>query len=198
MGKINMLFPLVFVLILAACNGQPNVTSLPAEDVTQVATVRRVDPGITNVVSNGIITFTDSASGISLDYPEGWIMDQVRGGTRSPSVFVFTNYFHIPALMDKIPPDETAVYLTILQPNLEATLPGLIDSYKQQWAAEGSTILTEENVTLASGQPGTAILLDSYLGRQYYYLFTAAGEKLIFIEAIGDLAPVPAIAMTVR
>ena len=198
MGKISMLIPLVVIFILVACSGQPTVTSLPAEDVTPVATVRRVDAGITKVVSNGIITFTDSASGISLDYPEGWIMDQVRGGTRSPSVFVFTNYFHIPALMDKIPPDESAVYLTILQPNPEATLPGLVDSYKQQWTVEGSTIVTEENVTLVSGQAGTAILLDSYLGRQYYYLFTAVGDKLLFIEAIGDLAPVPAIAMTVR
>ena len=158
-----MLFPFFFVLILAACSGHPAATLAPAEDVTPVATIRGVDPGITSVVSNGIVTFTDSASGISLDYPEGWIMDQVRGGTRSPSVFVFTNYFHIPALMDKIPPDETAIYLTILQPNPEATLPGLIDSYKQQWAAEGSIILTEEKVTLASGQPGTAGLLDSIL-----------------------------------
>lgn len=187
----------IFTLILSACGDLPPA-SPPTPDVAPVATVRGVDPGFTTSASNGIVTFTDSVSGISLDYPEGWIMDQVRGGTRSPSVFVFTNYDHIPSVMDAIPADTTAVYLTVLKPNPDATLPGLVDSYKQQWLTEGSTILTEEDVILASGQPGKAFLLDSYLGRQIYYLITAVGETPVVVEGNGDLAPVAAVALSVR
>lgn len=193
-----MFFLLVFVFILPACSGQPDATSLPADEVTPLATARRVNAGITNVVSNGIVTFTDSASGISLDYPEGWMMDQVRGGTRSPSVFVFTNYGAIPSLMDKIPPEDTVVYLTIPQPTPEGTLAGMIESYKQTWQKEGSNILSEEDVTLTSGQPGKVILMNSYLGKQVYYLFTQVGETLVFIESYGNLTPVPAIALSIR
>lgn len=182
---------------LSAC-GSPSPATQPVTDNTPIPTVRGEDPKMTNIPSGDIIIFTDAITGISLDYPEGWIMDQVRGGTRSPSVYVFTDYFHIPSLMDNIPEDQTAVYLTILQINPEMTLTALVDSYKQQWAKEGSTIASEENLTLNSGQPGTAFYLDSYLGKPYYYLFTAIGERLLFIEALGDLTPVPAIALTVR
>lgn len=192
-----LILTLVFALGTSACGNQPAGTATE-EIVTPVATARRVDPGYALVPSNGIVTFTDATSGISLDYPEGWIMDQVRGGARSSNVFVFTNYFHIPALMDKIPDDETAIYLTILQPDPEATLAGMIEYYKAQWAKEGTVITSEENVTLKSGQPGTAFYVDSYLGRPYYYLFTSVNGTLVYIETLGDLAPVPAIALTVR
>lgn len=191
-------FLLITVLSLSACSGQSNEIALPTEDVMPIATARRVDPGITNVVSNGIITFTDSDTGISLDYPEGWIMDQVRGGTRSPSVFVFTNYRVIPGLMDKIDPEDTVIYLTIPQPQPDGSLADLIDSYRQTWEKEGSSIASAEEVTLTNGQPGKVFLVDSYLGRQYYYLFTQVGEKLVFIEAFGVLTPVPAIALSIR
>ena len=193
-----MLVLLSIVMILAACSGQPDATVVPADEVTPVATVRRVNPGITNVVSNGIVTFTDSVSGVSLDYPEGWMMDQVRGGKRSPSVFVFTNYGAIPSLMDKISAEDTVIYLTIPQSKPDGTLAGMIDAYKQTWQEEGSSILSEEDVTLTSGRSGRYILLNSYLGKQFYYLFTQAGETLVFIEAYGNLTPVPAIALSVR
>lgn len=189
---------LAVVLGLSACSGEVAETSLPAENVTPVATVRRADPMITKVVSNGIVTFTDSVSGISLDYPEGWIMDQVRGGTRSPSVFVFTNYRVIPSLMDKIGPDETVIYLTIPQPVENGSLASMIDSYRQLWEKESSVITSEKDVTLKGGQPGKEIIIDSYLGQPYYYLFTQVGETLVFIEAYGALDPIPAIALTIR
>ena len=197
MRPFHLLLFVAAVLGLSACGGSPSPTSA-VTDTTPIATVRGQDPHITVIPSNGLISFTDAVTGVSLDYPEGWIMDQVRGGTRSPSVFVFTNYGHIPALMDKIPEHQTALYLNIMKPNPDTTLPGMIDGYKQQWIKEGSVIVTEENVILKSGQPAIAVYLDSYLGKPYYYLFTSVGDQLVVIEALGDLAPVPAIALTVR
>lgn len=187
---------LICLLALSACGS--GGTAQPMEDVTPVATVRGVDPKITNVVANGIVKFTDSVTGVSLDYPEGWIMDQVRGGARSPSVFVFTNYRAIPSIMDNIPPEDTVVYLTILQPSPDQTLAGLIEIQKQKWLEEGSNILTEEDVTLTSGQPGKAILLNSYVGQRIYYLFTQIGDRLIYVEGMSELSPVASIALSVR
>lgn len=186
---------LVLSFVLASCAAPATATPAPA---SPEPTVRGVEPMYTNAASNGVITFTDSVSGISLDYPEGWIMDQVRGGTKSPSVFVFTNMFHIPSLMDKITDDVTVIYLTILIPSPEQSLNGMEESFKAQWQKEGSTIVSEQAVTIANGQAGVEIVLDSYIGRRNYFLLTQAGGKFLYFEGLGDLTPVKAIAFSVR
>ena len=100
--------------------------------------------------------------------------------------------------MDKIDPEDTVIYLTIPQPQPDGSLADLIDSYRQTWEKEGSSIASEEDVTLNSGQPGKVFIVDSYLGRQYYYLFTQVGEKLVIVEAYGVLTPVVVIALSLR
>ena len=187
-----------FALWISACSGGIVETPIPVESAIPMETMRSFDPDYTITEGDGIKIFSDSITGISLDFPGDWLMDQVRGGLRSPSVFVFTNYRAIPSLIDKIEPEDTVIYLTIPQPRPDGSLIGLIDSYRQAWAEEGSSIVSEQEVTLNSGEPGKMFILDSHLGRQYYYLFTQAGERFVFIEAYGALEPVTAIALSIR
>jgi len=203
MRQMFLVTILCIVLTVSACAGQAGDSGSDgngetSENATPIATIKGVSPAYTQVASNGKITFTDGLNGISVDYPDDWIGDQIRGGTRSPSMFIFTSYYRIPGMADPRTIDgETVITLTIIPPRDNNSIDALIKSQKETWVKDGTKILSEENVTLANGVTATAFVIDAYYG-QAYNLFTVVGGKLIFCEGTGDLEAAKAVCLSIR
>ena len=105
MRQMFLVTILCIALTVSACAGQAGDSAQTgngetSENATPIATIKGVSPAYSQVASNGKVTFTDGLNEISVDYPDDWIGDQVRGGTRSPSMFIFTSYYRIPGMAD--------------------------------------------------------------------------------------------------
>jgi hypothetical protein len=183
----------MLTLILSSC--APAATE--TQSVTPVATKIVSGESFTQVASNGIVTFTDPDGPITLEYPEGWLIAPVAGGSRIPTVYLLTSLDYIPNVSVRVPDGETVVMISTKTWNPKNDLVGFADQQTKDLVSSGSTIVSEEDVIGKNGKTAKYFVVDAPEGR-IYLILTIAGDKYVVLSGRGDPAAIRAIGLSVR
>jgi hypothetical protein len=126
-------------------------------------------------------------TGVSVYVPESWVVIEVIPGESA----ILQSYPE-----DKYVggggqhPGDTKCDLTIRPPDIDMA------SHMQQLKSDPTvTIVSEQEITLQSGKPGTRLEVDS-MGRSLS-LITEVDERVVVLTCFGELEPFDEIAVTI-
>jgi hypothetical protein len=171
----------VAVVVTTPTATQPRPPSpTPATAVTPVAPSPATEPPA------GFKPYQDAVAGVSVYVPESWVVTGVV-----PGQFVIlqsypeTKYVGGEALKQ----GDTKCDLTIRPPGISVA-----DFVQQMRTNSAITIVSDDELILASGQPGIRMELES-MGRSLS-LITEVYERVVVLTCFGELAPFDEIAVT--
>jgi len=200
---VGALFPLTVItaLLLASCAvpvparepdapaSTPSAAAQPALQPTQPADTAEPEPPAASPVAapDGFRDYVDSAAGVMISIPESWVVTGIRAGEYA----ILQSYAEDKYIGGEArEPGDTKCDL-----NLKADLGGPQD-LKAGWEESPiATVLTEETLTLSSGQTAYRFEIDS-MGRANvlltgiegrWVLFTCFGEMQVFETVAGTL-----------
>jgi heat shock protein HslJ len=141
----------------------------------------------------GFTQYVDPASGVSLWLPEGWTVVEpvVPGGAITLQSYPQDKYVG----GEGFRPGDSKCDLIVHPPGVSVA-----DLVQQTKSAPMNTILSEQEVTLNSGQTGTRIEVDS-LGRSIALFAALPAEgtgRAVTLACFGELAPFDEIAVTLH
>jgi peptidyl-Lys metalloendopeptidase len=135
----------------------------------------------------GFKQYQDSVTGVSIYVPASWVVIEVIPGESA----ILQSYPE-----DKYVggggqhPGDTKCDLTIRPPDIDMA------SHMQQLKSDPTvTIVSEQEITLQSGKPGTRLEVDS-MGRSLS-LITEVDERVVVLTCFGELEPFDEIAVTI-
>jgi len=134
----------------------------------------------------GFKQYQDSVTGISVYVPESWVVTGIV-----PGQFAILQSYPEDKYIggEALKPGDTKCDLTIRPPDVDVT------SHIQGLKSDPSvTIVSEGEMVLQSGKPGTRLEVDS-MGRSLS-LVTEVNERDVVLTCFGDLAPFDQIAVT--
>jgi hypothetical protein len=135
----------------------------------------------------GFEKYQDSVTGVSVYVPESWFVTSVIPGESA----ILQSYPE-----DKYAggggqhPGDTKCDLTIRPPDVD--MAGHMQQLKSNPAI---TVISEQEITLQSGKPGTRLEANS-MG-PFLSLITEVNERVVVLTCFGDLAPFDEIAATI-
>ena len=189
MKKLAYTLLLSVILLATACSspgGTP--TAVPVIPTEPVATVLPTEePTPTPVVlSFKRAGYGNVEAGFELDYPEAWTASGtvVLGDRGSQALFTA--------------PDGTVTSLTDYGWEPVNDLEAYAAHRKEAWIASGMTILSEEPMTLASGQPGIRFITQTAEGEKVFFFLTPFADFYLELSGPGDPAMLSEIASTIR
>jgi hypothetical protein len=80
----------------------------------------------------------------------------------------------------------------------KADLSAFVEQQKAAWDASGFEIVSEADVTLASGQPAKEFVTVASDGSSSYFLFSVIGEDYLVVSGNGDLERIRLVARALR
>jgi hypothetical protein len=197
--KNRLLLGIAMLLLLSACASAATATAIPtpAATVTPILSAAPMDSYVTQVVANGKVTYRDDNSDVTLEYPEGWLIDLTAGGTRGVYVYLITSLDFIPGMRSEIPEGATLVFVTIAKWEKANDLTAFVEFQKQGWQTSGDTIVSEEDRSTPAGDPVKYVVSDTRDGRNHIFIKTV-GRRYAIISGYGNLDALWAIAVSVR
>ena len=193
----------VSVMLLATCSA-PGTTPTPVEtDVPKLLANTEPAPTPTEAAPKPKLpatsfeaqTYINEEAGFALDYPAGWIANEVVVGSRGTQV-QFLSSAGI-AELATVPNGETRVNATIYQWDPKNDLAAFIANQKTAWEASGFTILEEEPLVLELGLPAVRFTVQT-LDANVVFLVTALEDQYFVLSGEGDLELVKEIIQRVR
>jgi hypothetical protein len=156
------------------------VPPTPTAEATETAPPPAFEP------PTGFKQYQDSVTGISVYVPESWVVTGVVPGQQAIlQSYPETKYVGGEAFE----PGDTKCDLTIRPPDVD------VASHIQRLKSDPSvTIVSEREMVLQSGQPGTRFEVES-MGRSLS-LITEINERVVVLTCFGELAPFDQIAVT--
>jgi hypothetical protein len=136
----------------------------------------------------GFKQYQDSVVGVSVFVPESWVVNGVDPG-RLSYLQSYPEDKYIGG--EPFQPGDTKCDLYIRPPDLS-----IADAIQQWKSGPNTTVVSEQEVTLQSGELGTRIEVES-MG-QSISLFTVINERTVVLACFGELAPFDEIAVTIR
>ena len=169
--------------------GQPTTAPpTPTAGITVEAASATIEatPAPTTGPPAGFQQYQDSVVGVSVYIPESWVMTSVFPG-ESAILQSYPEDKYVGG--EPFEPGDTKCDLTIRPPDVDMA------SHMQQLKTEPTvTIVSEQEIVLQSGQPGTRIEVES-MGRSLS-LITEINERVVVLTCLGELAPFDEIAVT--
>jgi heat shock protein HslJ len=135
----------------------------------------------------GFKQYQDTETGVTLDMPERWIATGIIPGQRVTLQSYPENKY---VGGEALEPGDTKCDLFIRN-DISAK-----DFINQMRSNEAITIITEDEISLITGQTGTRVELNS-LGRSISVITEINGSTVV-LTCYGDLSPVDAIAITLK
>ncbi len=170
--------------ISLTCFGNPE----PFDNIAQ--TLSGFEPASLSPIyesAEGFTHYQDTKTGVSIDFPGSWIATGIVPGERV-TLQSYPENKYIGG--EAFEPGDTKCDLFI-RDDVSAE-----DFISQMRSNEAITILTEEQISLITGQTGTRIELDS-LGRSISVI-TEINSSTVVLTCYGDFSPVDAIAITLK
>jgi len=100
--------------------------------------------------------------------------------------------------VSEVPADGTIMNILIQLWDPKADLPAFIAQRKAAWDASGIEIVSEADVTLASGQPAKEFVTVASDGSSGYFLFSVIGEDYLVASGNGDIELIRLVARSLR
>lgn len=136
-------------------------------------------------VSFEAATYRNESAGFELDYPATWTyVEDIYGDRGSGAQFTSSGEIVMSA----------TVYLWDPTNDLDA----FVAVRKQAWSASGTTIVSEEEISLAGDHRAIRFVIQTQVGEQAFIMFTTIGERYLELAGSGDLNLLAEIAGTVR
>jgi hypothetical protein len=135
----------------------------------------------------GFKQYEDSVVGVSVFVPESWVVTGIV-----PGKFAFLQSYPEDKYIggEAFKPGDTKCDLTIRPPDIDVV------SYIQQLKSDPTvTIVSEQEIVLQSGKPGTRVEVES-MGRSLS-LIIEVNERVVVLACFGELAPFDEIAVTI-
>ena len=156
------------------------ISSTPTVEILEPMPTPTIEPPA------GFKQYQDSVVGVSIFVPESWVVVKVDPGRLS----ILQSYPDGKYIGGEAwQPGDTKCDLTIRPPGIDLT------SHIQQLKSNSTvTIVSEGEIILQSGQPGTRLEVDS-MGRSIS-LVTEIHDRTVVLTCFGELAPFDEIAVT--
>ena len=140
-------------------------------------------------------TYVNEAAGFALDYPAGWVVNELAVGPRGTQI----QFLSAPELADvaTLPEGATRVSATIYQWDPKNDLDAYVANRKMAWEASGFQILEEESLMLDLGLPAVRFTVQTPEA-QAIFLFAALGDQYLEVSGEGNLELVREIVQRVR
>jgi len=168
----------------------PTSTLVQVSAVPSTPTTEVLDPTPMPVFEppTGFKEYQDSIIGVSVFVPENWVVIEADPG-RLAYLQSYPEYKYIGG--EAFQPSDTKCDLNIRPPGSS------IDELIQQWTSDSfTTIISNKETILYSGQPGIRIELDSR-GRSISVL-AEINERVVVLTCFGELAPFDQIASSLN
>jgi hypothetical protein len=176
----------VAILFVQSCNLNVTPTSEPPSPASPTEEIPKPTPLPVFEPPEGFKEYQDTVAGVSIYVPENWIVDGVDPGRLS-----YLQSYPQDKYIGGGPfqPGDTKCDLTIRPP--DENIADLIEQWK---SGSNTTVISEKEITLGSGELGTRLEVDS-MG-QSISLFTVINERIVVLSCFGELAPFDEIAVT--
>jgi hypothetical protein len=135
----------------------------------------------------GFKQYEDSVVGVSVFVPESWVVTGIV-----PGQFAILQSYPEDKYIggEAFKPGDTKCDLTIRPPDIDVVI------YIQQLKSDPTvTIVSEQEIVLQSGKPGTRVEVES-MGRSLS-LIIEVNERVVVLACFGELAPFDEIAVTI-
>lgn len=200
--KILALF--LGTILLSACSFQVTTfspASTPSPLPEMPSEPAPVEP--TGVVPQGKLPaasfdaqlYVNETAGFALDYPVGWIVQEVVVGPRGTEI----QFLSSPDLADAttLPDGATRVSATIYQWDPKNDLAAYVANRKAAWDASGFRVVDEQSVTLELGLSAVQFVVETP-ETQTIFLIAALDDQYLQVSGEGDLELVKEIVGRVR
>ena len=164
----------------------PTVEQPSPATPTPTLAIVEVTPSPTIEPPAGFKQYQDPVAGVSVYIPESWVVTGVV-----PDQWAILQSYPEDKYVggEAFKPGDTKCDLTIRPPDVD------VASHMQGLKSDPSaTIVSEGEIVLYSGKPGTRLEVDS-MGRSLS-LVTEVNERVVVLTCLGDLAPFDQIAVT--
>ncbi len=181
---------LVAMLMIQSCGAAAVATPTlePPSPAPPTPTVEIQEPTVSPAVEppTGFKRYQDSVVGVSVYVPESWVVVEVDPG-RLAILQSYPEDKYIGG--EAFKPGDTKCDLTIRPPDID------VAGHMEQLRSDPTvTIVSEQEIALQSGKPGTRIEVES-LGPSIS-LITEVNDRAIVLTCFGELAPFDETALT--
>jgi hypothetical protein len=132
--------------------------------------------------------FQDSETGVAVSLPGNWVISGIIPGHRA-TLKSYPEGKYIGG--EVIQPGDTKCDLFIRPPDIS-----VVDFVQEMKSNDTITIVSEDEIILQSGQPGTRLEVDS-MGLSLS-LVTEINARVVVLNCFGELAPFDEIAVTLN
>ena len=143
-------------------------------------------------------TYRDDEAGFEFDYPVGWTFDPGEHQSRGYYVQFYSWDWQPGDPIDPLPEGGTVLSITIQLWDPKNDLEAFINQRKLAWDSSGTSILSEERLTLAGDRPAAQFVVQGVDGSQAFFLLTTNGEDYLVLSGNGDLSLLAEIVKTLR
>jgi hypothetical protein len=143
-------------------------------------------------------TYQDTNNNYEFDYPANWAFDDGEQHSRGYYVQFYSWDWQPGEIIETTPAGETMLSVTVNYWDPKNDLEAFVDQRKLAWDSSGTSILSDERVTLEGERLAAQFTVQSIDGTQSYYLFTTIGEQYLTFSGSGDLGLLSDIAHTMR
>jgi hypothetical protein len=200
---------LILAGIIAACSSATRTPdNLPPETEASV-TPEATPPAQSNPTATSTpdeppftaTTYRDQEGGYEFDYPQGWTLVDVSAEVKQASLLYTVSVFSWPpgdAGIEGIPEGGAKVDVTVFASDAGDLEEALAERRQQITTSDAqSTILAEEEWTLAGGLTGVRLHVESVFGESVE-LVTKLDGKVVIVGGLGDFDLFDQIARTLR
>jgi hypothetical protein len=143
-------------------------------------------------------TYRDDQAGFEFDYPVGWTFDPGEHQSRGYYVQFYSWDWQPGDPIDPLPEGGTVFSITVQLWDPKNDLEAFINQRKLAWDSSGTSILSEERLTLAGDRPAAQFVVQGVDGSQAFFLLTTNGEDYLVLSGNGDLSLLAEIVKTLR
>jgi heat shock protein HslJ len=155
--------------VVLNCFGSPE----PFDEIASTLNGFDADPSPIHDSEEGFKQYQDFETGVTVDVPGSWVITGIKPGHRAT-----LQSFDLKC--------ELFIQNDVI----------MVDFINQMKSNEAITIISEEEIVLSSGQPGTRIEMDS-MGRSISVI-TEIKERVVVLTCFGDFAIFDEIAFTLQ
>ena len=155
------------------------------------------EPVPTKMAAIELVSYQNPESGLAFDFPAGWMLDKVVLGERAPSGFQLTSWAHEPGMVPEVPEGGTILNILVQRWDPKGDLAAFSENRKIAWESSGFSILSENNLTLANGQPAIEFIVQAP-DDQAYHLFSTSGEDYLVISGSGNIESIAQITHSIK
>ena len=178
----------------------------PVEVVSETQLPGIIETRVTSVPSGTSVPgpafeatiYQDKNAGFEFDYPAGWSFDSGEGLSRGYYVQFFSWDWKPGNPIDPMPEGGTVLTVTVQFWDPKNDLEAFISQRKMAWDASGTSILSEERITLAGDQPAAEFIVQGPEGTRAFIMMRTNGENYLVLSGNGNLNLLAEIARTLR